>query len=69
MARGAWHATIQAPKKVDQFTWMTEAQETFEKLKAFLATTPTQVLLEKGEPLLLYIVVTTQVVNAALVIE
>ena len=56
-------------KKANQFTWTTKAQEAFEKLKAFLATTPTLVSLEKGEPLLLYIAATTQVVNEALVIE
>ena len=55
-------------KKADQFTWMTKAQEAFEKLKAFLAMTPTLVSPEKGEPLL-YIVTTTQVVNAVLVVE
>ena len=36
-------------KKADQFTWMTKAQEAFEKLKAFLATTLTLVSPEKGE--------------------
>jgi hypothetical protein len=41
---------------------------TFEKLKTFLATAPTLMSLKKGEPLL-YIAATTQVVNAALVIE
>jgi hypothetical protein len=44
-------------------------QEAFEKLKAFLATTLTLVSPEKGEPLLLYIATTTQVVRAVLVIE
>jgi hypothetical protein len=48
---------------------MVEAQEAFEKLKTFLAMAPTLVSLEKGEPLLLYIAATTQVVNTALVIE
>ena len=56
-------------KKADQFTWTTEPQEAFEKLKAFLAMTPTLVSPEKGEPLLLYIVTTTQVVNAVLVVK
>ena len=48
---------------------MTEAQEVFKKLKAFLAITPMLVSPEKGEPLLLYIVATTQVVSAALIVE
>ena len=56
-------------KKANQFTWMTKVQEAFEKLKAFLATTPTLVSHEKGEPLLLYMATTTQVVSVALVIE
>jgi hypothetical protein len=43
-------------------------QEAFEKLKAFLATTPTLVSPKKGEPLL-YIVTTTPVVSAALIVE
>ena len=38
-------------------------------LKAFLATIPTRVSLEKGELLLLYITATTQVVSAALVVK
>ena len=48
---------------------MTKAQEAFKKLKAFLATTPTLVSPDKGEPLLLYIAATTQVVSVALIIE
>jgi hypothetical protein len=45
-------------KKTDQFTWTTEAQEAFERLKTFLAMTPTLASPEKGEPLL-YIATTT----------
>jgi len=56
-------------KKANQFTWMAKAQEAFKKLKAFLEMTPTQVSPEKGEPLFLYIIATTQVVSATLVIE
>ena len=56
-------------KKDNQFTWMTKVQEAFEKVKAFLATTPTLVSPKKGEPLLLYMATTTQVVSTALVIE
>ena len=48
---------------------MTEAQEAFKKLKTFLAMIPTLVSPKKGELLLLYIITTTQVVSAALVIE
>jgi hypothetical protein len=46
-------------KKADQFTWTTGAQEAFEKLKTFLAMTPTLVSPKKGESLLLYIATTT----------
>ena len=56
-------------KKADQFTWTAEAQEAFEKLKVFLAMTPTWVLRKKGELLLLYIAATTQVVSVTLVVE
>jgi hypothetical protein len=56
-------------KKASQFTWTAKAQEAFEKLKMFLAMAPTLVSLKKGEPLLIYIATTTQVVSAALVIE
>ena len=48
---------------------MAEVQEAFEKLKTFLATAPMLVSPEKGEPLLLYIAATTQVVSAALVVK
>ena len=48
---------------------MAKAQEAFENFKAFLASTPTLVSLEKWEPLLLYITATTQVVSTALIIE
>ena len=56
-------------KKANQFTWTTEVQEAFERFKAFLATTPTLVSPEKGEPLLLYIAAATQVISAAHIIE
>jgi hypothetical protein len=44
-------------------------QKAFEKLNAFLATTPTLVLPEKGELLHLYIAATTQVGSVALIVE
>ena len=39
----ARHAPLQLLKKSDHFTWMDEAQEAFEKLKALLAMAPTLV--------------------------
>ena len=44
-------------------------QEAFDKLKTFLATPPTLVSPDPGEPLLLYIAATTELVSAALVVE
>ena len=48
---------------------MLEAQEALDKVKQLLTKAPILVLKTDGEPLLLYIVATTQVVNAALVVE
>ena len=57
------------PKKTDQFAWMSEAQEALDKLKALLTKVPILVPPAEGEPLLLYVAATTQVVSAALVVE
>ena len=56
-------------KKADRFEWTPEAQEALDKVKqlltkALILTPPTD-----GEPLLLYIAATTQVVSTALVVE
>ena len=56
-------------KKTDRFTWTPEAQEALNKLKVLLTKAPILVPPAEGEPLLLYIAATTQVVSAALVIE
>jgi hypothetical protein len=48
---------------------MPEAQEVLNKLKELLTSAPVLVPLTDGEPLLLYIVATTQVVSATLVME
>ena len=56
-------------KKVDHFEWMIEAQEALDVVKQLLTKAPILVPLTDGEPLLLYIVATTQVVSAALVVE
>ena len=56
-------------KKADRFEWTLEAQEAFDKIKQLLTKAPILVTPTDGEPLLLYIAGTTQVVNAALVVE
>jgi hypothetical protein len=56
-------------KKTDQFMWIAEAQEALDKLKELSTKALILVLPVKREPLLLYIMATTQVVSAALVIE
>jgi ribonuclease HI len=56
-------------RKVERFTWTPEAEEALENLKALLTKTPILVPLAAGEALLIYIVATTQVVSAAIVVE
>ena len=56
-------------KKADHFEWTPEAQEALDTIKQLLAKAPILVPPTDGEPLLLYIVATTQVVSAALVVE
>jgi len=56
-------------KKTDWFAWTLEAQEALDKVKEILTKALILVPLIDGEPLLLYIAATTQVVSAALVVE
>ena len=49
--------------------WTPEAQEALDKLKVLLMKAPILVPPSEGELLLLYVVATTQVVSAALVVE
>jgi len=56
-------------KKTDRFAWTPEAQEALDKLKVLLMKAPILVPPADGEPLLLYVAATTQVVSAALVVE
>jgi hypothetical protein len=56
-------------KKADRFVWTPEAQEVLNKVKELLMKAPILVLPTDGEPLLLYIATTMQVVSAALVVE
>lgn len=56
-------------RKTDHFEWTTEAQEALDNLKNLLTRTPILASLEDKEPLLLYVVGTTQVVSLVLVVE
>jgi hypothetical protein len=56
-------------KKHKRFSWTVEAQEALDKLKATLAHTPILRPPQGGEPLYLYVAVTTQVVSAVSVVE
>jgi len=56
-------------KKADCFEWTPKAQEALDMVKQLLTKAPILVLPADGEPLLLYIAATTQVVSAALVVE
>jgi hypothetical protein len=56
-------------KKSEHFSWTLEAKEALDKLKATLSNSPILVPPTTGEPLLLYVAATTQVVSAVLVVE
>ena len=56
-------------KKADPFKWTPEVQEALDKVKQLLMKAPILVPPTDGEPLLLYIAATTQVVSATLVVE
>jgi len=56
-------------KKTGRFTWTPKAQEALDKLKVLLTKASILVPSAEGEPLLLYVTATTQVVSAALVVE
>jgi hypothetical protein len=56
-------------KKLEHFSWTLEAEEALAKLNAMLSNPPILVPPTPGEPLLLYIAATTQVVSAVLVVE
>jgi phenylalanine-4-hydroxylase len=56
-------------KKHERFSWTVEAQEAHDKLKVMLAHAPILTPPQNGEPLYLYVAVTTQVVNVVIVVE
>jgi hypothetical protein len=56
-------------RKHERFSWTVEAQEALDKLKATLTHAPILTPPQDGEPLYLYVVATTQVVSAVIVVE
>jgi hypothetical protein len=56
-------------EKSEHFLWTLEAEEALTRLKATLSEPPILVPLAVGESLLLYVIATTKVVSAAIVIE
>jgi hypothetical protein len=56
-------------RKTKCFIWMPEAEETLENLKKLLSNVPVLVPTSEGEPLLLYVATTTQVVSTAIIVE
>jgi hypothetical protein len=56
-------------KKLEHFSWTLEAEEALTKLKAMLSNPLILVPPTTGEPLLLYVAATTQVVSASIVVE
>jgi ribonuclease HI len=55
-------------KKHERFSWIVEAQEALDKLKATLAHMPILTPPQNGEPLYLYVAPTTQVVSTVIVV-
>jgi hypothetical protein len=56
-------------KKSVHFSWTLEAKEDLTKLKATLSNPPILIPLATGDPFLLYVAVTTQVVSTTIVVE
>jgi hypothetical protein len=56
-------------KKHERFSWIVEAPEALDTLKAALARAPILMSPQDGEPLYLYVTATTQVVSAVIVVE
>ena len=56
-------------KKTGHFDWTPEAEQTFQDLKKYLTSPPVLVAPSEGEPLLLYVSATPQVVSMVLVVE
>ncbi|XP_062210827.1 uncharacterized protein LOC133912221 [Phragmites australis] len=56
-------------KKTGRFDWTPEAEQAFHNLKKYLTSPPVLVAPSEGEPLLLYVLATPQVMSMVLVVE
>ena len=56
-------------RKTERFSWIPEAQEALDRLKASLTHAPILTPPTDSEPLYLYVAATTQVVSAVIVVE
>ena len=56
-------------KKKGPVEWTPEAEEALRNLKQYLSSPPVLAAAQPGEPLLLYVAATTQVVSAVLIAE
>jgi hypothetical protein len=56
-------------RKTECFIWTPKAEEAIGNLKKLLSITPILVPPSKGEPLLLYVAATIQVVSAAMIVK
>jgi hypothetical protein len=56
-------------KKSSKFEWTDEANDAFEKIKAYLTSSPVLTLPMKKEDMLLYITATTMVVSVVIIVE
>jgi hypothetical protein len=52
-----------------KFEWIEEAKEAFKSLKAYLTSLPVLTPPKKHEDMMLYIVATSMVVNATIIVE
>jgi hypothetical protein len=68
-AGGTWAPPVQVVKKSETFHWMDETQRVLDDDKALISKPLVLASLEADETVLLYIVATTQVISAALVVE
>jgi hypothetical protein len=56
-------------KKMGKFEWTEEAKEAFKSLKAYLTSSPILTPPKKHEDIMLYIVATSMVVRATIIVE
>ena len=56
-------------KKVGNFEWTEEAEEAFQKLKEYLASSPVMTPPKDKEDMMLYITTTKNIVSTAIVVE